>query len=101
MVPQDFQSSTQGFNPAELSTESSPEELAQEELLTITGGAMGIGAGVGALVGAGVMGGTTTELLKKDGYSTKQSLEYGAAIGAIGATSGAVGGGVIGGVIDK
>ncbi len=98
MKPQEIQSNTQGCNREELSTESSLEELSQEELLTITGGSMVIGAGVGALVGAGAMGGTIAGIVKKDGGTTEQALGYGAATGAVGGLLGAGGGAAVGGI---
>ena len=101
-MPQDVQCSTRGFNREEFSIESSPGELCQEELLTITGGgAPGRGAGGGALVGAGAMGVSTAVVTKKDGGSTGQALGTGATTGAFGGLLGAAGGGTIGHAIDE
>ncbi len=101
-MSQNIQNSMKGFNREELSTESSLEELSQEELQTITGsGPVGIGAGVGALGGAALMGGPTAGVVKKAGGTNEQAAGYGVGMGALGAVGGAGVGTAVGGIIDN
>ncbi len=102
-MEQDTQKSICGHNPEELSTESSLEELNEEDLHTVTGG---IGPGGAGAIGGGVLGGAALGtgvgvFDKSTGVHTDQAVAGGVVGGAFGSLVGAGAGFLAGNKLDE